>query len=396
MSNTVSYTVNGKKQTGYIKDGKTYTDNTYTSRVPTGAIVHTKNGDYTMTDSGGAKHTSYNAGGYNKTGYEYGGKVYTDPTLTKVASPSAGAPMNKSSATKVGYTVGGKTQTGFLKDGRAYTDAGLTTRVPVGAVVHTEGGDYAMTADEGAATPQTIINDYNKGVAGIRDNLNSARLAEEARINANTQAALNRLNAQKREVEKNKELAEREAYSAYRNATNPYGVNAQQIASLGLGGSGFSETNLASLGSEYQASIAKAVEERNRALNDISLAIEEARLSGDLAKAEALSTYATNLANMDLSVAQNRASIQSSLSQNAIANTKYLNELNYAREQDKRNAVLAAISAGFVPTGAAEILGVPQYVLDAYAAAQLRGWGTYKTGGSSGGELVSDGGISFE
>lgn len=50
---TTYWDVNGNPQTGYIKNGMTFTDEAMTQRVPVGATVQTAGGTFNMTDNGG-------------------------------------------------------------------------------------------------------------------------------------------------------------------------------------------------------------------------------------------------------------------------------------------------------------------------------------------------------
>lgn len=79
---TVVYTdPEGKKKTGYYKDGTTYADEGYAAQVPVGSIVDTAGGTYYKTSSGGVKIgeagglTSYlGSGSYSEpSGSERGG-----------------------------------------------------------------------------------------------------------------------------------------------------------------------------------------------------------------------------------------------------------------------------------------------------------------------------------
>lgn len=49
----------GYQKTGYIIEGKTYTDEAGTSRVPIGSVVTTGDGAYILTDEGGMKYSDY-------------------------------------------------------------------------------------------------------------------------------------------------------------------------------------------------------------------------------------------------------------------------------------------------------------------------------------------------
>ena len=378
-----TYEYNGETKQGYIKDGKTYTDANYTTEVPVGSKVYTNGGTFIKSGGGGLK-------------------MDTTPISANPAPTNSG-----NGATPVRYTVNGQVNTGYLKDGRTYTDANLTTRVPYGAVVQTNGGTYQMTANEGAPTAQTQINTYNNDVAKYMDVYKAAEEAQKKQIDANVSAAIGRLSAQKADIDQQKREADRVAYNAYLRATNPYGANAQQVAKLGLGGSGFSETNLTSLGNQYQDSVNKALLERDRALRDINLQIEEARLSGDMQKAQAISAYAQNMANMGMSAAQISASLAQSAANAAYAqerdrilDERYADQLAYTQEQDLFSRYLQLINAGLVPSDAAKVLNLSQAQLDSLIAynnyLRNKRSGTYiGSGGGGGGTGGGDNGKKY-
>ena len=358
-----TYEYNGETKQGYIKDGKTYTDDTYSTEVPVGSKVYTNGGTFIKGSSGGVK---------------------TDNT------PISATPANGNG---VRYTVGGVAKDGYMQNGITYTDKTMAQRVPNGAIVHTAGGTYEMTENGGVPTAQTVINDYKNQSKAYMDAYSAAQKAQEQKIDANVRAAMARLNAQKAEAEQQKKEADRVAYNAYLRATNPYGANAQQMASLGLGGSGFSETNLASLGNEYQANVMQSVLARDAALRDIGLKIEEARLAGDAQKAEALSVYYQTVANMGLntaqvnaSLAQNAANAAYARTRDAIADANYEEEKAYNRQLESLNTAFQLVDKGISPENAAKMLNLSPDVLNAlkayYASRQIA---ANNAGGGSGG-----------
>lgn len=348
-----SYEYDGKLHQGYIQNGKTYTDNTYTTEVPVGSKVYTNGGTFIKGSSGGVK---------------------TDNT------PISAVPaQTNTNGNGVRYTVGGVAKDGYMKDGITYTDKTMAQRVPNGAIVHTAGGTYEMTENGGVPTAQTVINDYKNQSKAYMDAYSAAQKAQEQKIDANVRAAVARLNAQKAEAEQQKKEADRVAYNAYLRATNPYGANAQQMASLGLGGSGFSETNLASLGNEYQAQVMQSVLARDAALRDIALKIEEARLAGDAQKAEALSAYYQNVASMGLEIAQGNAYIAQNAAnaayertRDAIADEQYADEIAYNREQNTLMTAIQLIDKGFTPENVSKILNLSPDMFNAISGYYAR------------------------
>lgn len=351
---------------GFLKDGVTYKDEAATQRIDVGTKVSTNGKVYTYNGEGNATGVSNVPG-------------------SGISNPQG---TNYNGVSSVYYTTpDGKRQKGYSKDGRTYTDEGLTTRVPVGTTVHTAGGDYRMTSDGGVMTGQTMLNKLQADNQRAMEIYKAAEEAQKQRIDANVQAMVNRLNNQKNDVEEEKREAERKAYAAYRAAVNPYGARAQQIASLGLGDSGFSETSLASLGNQYQQAISDAELARNKALREIELQIEDARLSGDAQKAEALSAYYQNVANMSLQNAQTYIA----LAQNVASAADARDQVAYTMAQDKKNEYLAWIQLGIVPNDAAAVLDRPQAELDAlatYYKSQRNG----NSGGNGGGGNVYSGG----
>ncbi len=331
---------------GFVKDGATYKDEAATQRIDEGTKV-----------SVGGKLYTYNGPGAQTTVQNPTAKANPGVTQVNIRNPD-GTP---------GF--------GFVKDGVTYTTPELKDRVSNGTMVHTAGGVYKMTSDGGVPTTPTILNKYQDSTQKYMDIYKASQEATERRIDANVQAAVNRLSDQKYDVEKQRKEAEKAAYSAYRAAVNPYGARAQQLASMGLSDSGYSETSLLNLGNQYQKAISDAFTARNEALRAIELQIEEARLSGDAQKAEALVAYHQNVANMGLQNAQYYTNLAVQLSQAAQNSDIAAEERAYAREQDayakqqdKKNEYMAWIQMGIVPSDAAAVLGIPQTEINALAA----------------------------
>lgn len=101
------------------------------------------------------------------------------------------------------------------------------------------------------------------------------------------------------EIERNKKKAEEEAlktnkalYTDYQKQVNPYGVNAENLSSQGLGGSGLSETTKANYYNTYQNARTEATNNANTIKADFDAQITKARQNGDLQLAQsALDMY---------------------------------------------------------------------------------------------------------
>lgn len=354
-----TYVYQGETKQGYIKDGKTYTDENYTTEVPVGSTVYTNDGAFIKSGIGG---------------------IRMDET------PVSPTPA-KSTTTPVSYTVNGAVSQGYMKDGKTYTDAAMTQRVPNGAIVHAPNGStYEMTANGGVPTAQTVINDFNNQAKGYTDAYEAAKKAQEKQIKTNVNAAVSRVQAQKDQAYRDQQEADRVAYNAYLRAINPYGANAQQAVALGLGNSGFSETSLTAAGNQYQQNINNNLLARIKAVNDLNVMIEEARASGDEQRANLLTAYAQNIANMGINIAQSNATIAQSAADAAYARTRdkiaderYNAEqkkadeaLEYSRKQDDYNrnidtisTAISLIDKGLSPDSVAKILNLSPDMLTA-------------------------------
>lgn len=95
------------------------------------------------------------------------------------------------------------------------------------------------------------------------------------------------------EIEWQKELTQKDylkeqsaAYVDWMKQSNKYGANAEEMASAGLAGSGFSESSQVSMYNTYQNRVATARESYNQAVVNYNLAIKEARLQNNAALAE--------------------------------------------------------------------------------------------------------------
>lgn len=76
------------------------------------------------------------------------------------------------------------------------------------------------------------------------------------------------------------------AYADYQKATNRYGVNAEQMASNGMWGSGYSESSLSNMYNAYQNRVATARESYNDIVAQYNIAIKDAQLQNSSVMAE--------------------------------------------------------------------------------------------------------------
>ncbi len=142
---------------------------------------------------------------------------------------------------------------------------------------------------------------------------------------------------QKQEAQQIKETEAKKAKNDYTSFVNPYGYQAERMASQGLANSGVSET--AKLGSwnTYQNRLATANKAMQDAFTEYDNAINEARLNNDVQKAQ----NALNKLQMQLEYAQNYYSNKSTISQNQLSNNQALDSDYYNRYQTEYNNIQA-------------------------------------------------------
>lgn len=175
--------------------------------------------------------------------------------------------------------------------------------------------------------------------------LERARQAQQQALQAEIDRALLALNAQIPGIERSAADANAGAYETWLRATHPFGAAAQRQSQLGLLNSGYSESNLASLGNTYQSVVGSNEQAKLDWLRQIDLAREEAKLTGGIEKANQMAEFAKLMAQQrfDQGSALLNAAVQSGelgLSQQ---------QLMYEMEQDERSQLetLAALLARY-------------------------------------------------
>lgn len=144
---------------------------------------------------------------------------------------------------------------------------------------------------------QTALNEVNSTYNNM---INSTDKMYQDQIDASNQYAEQQSQLQQEQtdfaiekVEQNKELAEQDylkeqkaSYSDYQKASNPYGANAEAMASRGLTGTGYAESSQVSMFNAYQNRVAVARDSFNRAIVEYDNQIKDAQLQNNSALAE--------------------------------------------------------------------------------------------------------------
>lgn len=104
--------------------------------------------------------------------------------------------------------------------------------------------------------------------------------------NAQTDFAIEQIEQQKGEAKETYGKEQSAAYVDYQKQTAKHGVNAEQMAALGLSGAGYSESALVSMYNTYQNRVAVAKQSYEKAVVNYNNAITQARLENNAALAE--------------------------------------------------------------------------------------------------------------
>lgn len=144
---------------------------------------------------------------------------------------------------------------------------------------------------------KVALNEVEKTYGGMISNSDkyyqdqidaSNKWAETQRKNQQEQTdfAIQEINQQKAQAEKDYQKEQRGAYADYQKGVNPYGPNAEQMAAAGLNNSGYAESSQVAMYVAYQNRVATARESYQLAVQNYNNAITEARLQNNSILAE--------------------------------------------------------------------------------------------------------------
>lgn len=183
------------------------------------------------------------------------------------------------------------------------------------------------------ANSNNTYNDLLKENQSFYDNQNKYADDYERITNENLdkQLAFNesKIEQQKEEARKSKEAEDKKALNDYTSFINPYGYQAENMASRGLNGSGVSETSMLGGFNTYQNRLANSNKVLQDAITEYDNAMAEARLTNDVTKAQ----NALNKLQMKLQYQENYMNNKNSLSQNQLSNNQSLDNEYYNRYQ---------------------------------------------------------------
>lgn len=154
----------------------------------------------------------------------------------------------------------------------------------------------------------------------------------------NKQTALNvaELERNKQEIDKDVDKTNKALYAEYRKATNPYGQNAENLASQGLANSGYAETTQTNLFNTYQRNVTDTLNNARTLKSDFDFQISKARQTGNITLAQnALAIYnqKMQLLTQEYELRNNREQFLYQKDQDRLAQTNW--EKEYAMQQNQ-------------------------------------------------------------
>ncbi len=152
---------------------------------------------------------------------------------------------------------------------------------------------------------------------------------------ANTDFAIEKVNQAKEQAEKDYTREQKGAYTDYQKATDQYGVNAEQQATQGLQGSGYSESTRTNMYNTYQNRYMAARESYNKAILNYDNSIKEAQLANNAA----LATLAYETLQKQLELSLQGFQYKNTL---VLQKTQAINEMNdryYTRWQNVQQQI---------------------------------------------------------
>jgi hypothetical protein len=133
---------------------------------------------------------------------------------------------------------------------------------------------------------ETMTTDAKTAYESAKTELDTLAKEQAANQEEATGIAVKKLETEKENAKKDYVKEQSGAYADYQLQTQKHGANAEQMASMGMGGTGYSESAKVSMYNAYQNRVAVAREAFTRASAEYDVAIEEAKLQGSVALAE--------------------------------------------------------------------------------------------------------------
>lgn len=182
-------------------------------------------------------------------------------------------------------------------------------------------------------TTDDYLDEYYAAQQGYRDYMEQAAQNAQSAIQAGVDSAVAGLNNQKGTIQQAGDIANQAAQQTYMDVINPNGATAEQLAALGLRSSGLTESSVISAGNTLQSSINSNLQNVNNQLAQIDLAITQAKSQGNIAAAQALEQYYSQIASQMM----NDANTILAYRQQQLAYQQWLYEMQQSATQNAWN-----------------------------------------------------------
>lgn len=217
----------------------------------------------------------------------------------------------------------------------------------------------------------------------------------------NQQTALNvaELQRNKDEIDKDVNKTNRALYAEYRKATNPYGANAEGLASRGLGNSGYAETTQTNLYNTYQKNITDTLNNARDLKSDFDFQMSKARQTGDITLAQNSLDILKNrmqLLTQEYEMKNNRKQFLYQQERDRVSDNKWQQQWDYQKQRDSVEDSRWQTQFDYQKQrdAVADSQWEKQYALSKKASASRSSSRSSSKKSSSGGGLVANNGIS--
>lgn len=146
--------------------------------------------------------------------------------------------------------------------------------------------EEAKALQQANNTYNTMINNSDKYYNDMIKAADDYGQQQQQIQQANTDFAIEKIEQQKDQAAKDYTREQKGAYSDWQKQSDQYGVRAEQIASMGLSGSGYSESSQVGMYNAYQNRISQARDTYSRAVLEYDNGIKEAQLANNAKLAE--------------------------------------------------------------------------------------------------------------
>lgn len=187
--------------------------------------------------------------------------------------------------------------------------------------------------DESNKTYDSMIaqsdNAYKDQINSLEAQKNNTDPVSQA-MKEQTDFAIEKIEQQKAQAQKDYTKEQSAAYVDWKKQINPYGANAEQMASMGMSNTGYSETSKVMMYTAYQNRVAVARESYNTAVQNYNNAMTEARMQNNSALAQIAADALAKQLELSLKMVEQRNDLLS----DKVDQKLKIDSEHYSRYQD--------------------------------------------------------------